>query len=379
MRINKMCAIFGNVLKFDDLLPLTEHRPLDTLPFDCKYRLIDFPLSSIVNANINNIFMVFNEGETRSVFDHIGGGKEWNLDSLQNRFFIYFYQDFLKQKADGLPYFAEIIDYLEKSESSYTVFMGSKPLCTVNLRSVLRGHLKAGKSMTVVYKEVLRKDTDKMDLSLRIGTYGDVSTAVPALEEKQEKIALCMDIFIVGTQWLIQQLKEAQTMNGPVSIQEFLRNHLDTTDCYAYEYTGYLSNIHDISSYYQANMDMLVTNKFDNLVYDYQRIYTKVRNESPTYYASTSTVKDSQCATGCMIEGTIDHCMISRRTRIRQDAYIAHSVVMSNATIYENAKVAYAILDKNVVVKPGITIKGTANKPVVIAKNSVVTEDVIGG
>ena len=80
-----------------------------------------------------------------------------------------------------------------------------------------------------------------------------------------------------------------------------------------------------------------------------------------------------------MIEGTIDHCMISRRTRIRQDAYIAHSVVMSNATIYENAKVAYAILDKNVVVKPGITIKGTANKPVVIAKNSVVTEDVIGG
>lgn len=75
MKTNSMCAVLGNISRFEGLWPLTENRPLDTLPFDCKYRLLDFPLSSIANANIHSILMVFNEGETRSVFDHIGGGK----------------------------------------------------------------------------------------------------------------------------------------------------------------------------------------------------------------------------------------------------------------------------------------------------------------
>lgn len=154
MKTKKMCAILGNVSTFQGLLPLTENRPLDTLPFDCKYRLIDFPLSSIANANINSIFMIFNEGETRSVFDHIGGGKEWNLDSLQNCYFVYFYQDILKQKEQGQPYYESVIDYLKKSESEYTVFIGSNMLCTIDLRAVLKSHQKQNNRMTVVYKRV---------------------------------------------------------------------------------------------------------------------------------------------------------------------------------------------------------------------------------
>lgn len=78
-----MCAILGNLQRYQDLMPLTENRPLSTLLFDCKYRLLDFNLSSIENANIKQVYMIFNEGETQSVFDHIGGGKEWNLDGVQ--------------------------------------------------------------------------------------------------------------------------------------------------------------------------------------------------------------------------------------------------------------------------------------------------------
>ena len=44
MKTNKMCALIGNIHRYDELLPLTENRPLATLPFDCKYRLIDFNL-----------------------------------------------------------------------------------------------------------------------------------------------------------------------------------------------------------------------------------------------------------------------------------------------------------------------------------------------
>lgn len=381
MKIKKMCAILGNVSAFQGLEPLTEKRPLDTLPFDCKYRLIDFPLSSIANANINSIFMVFNEGETRSVFDHIGGGKEWNLDSLQNSYFVYFYQDFLKQKAQGLPYYSAIIDYLEKSESEYTVFLGSNMLCTIDLRAVLKTHQKQNNKITAVYKRMEVEKLSSHNQIFQIDKTGNVAN-VQKLEQvldKEKQLNLSMDIFIIQTKWLIEQLIIGQANNSPTSLIKFLREKVAYTQTTAYEYTGYLSNIDDVASYYQANMDMLDTKKFNALMYTQQKIYTKRRNEVPTYYSEDSSVKNSQCATGCIIEGSLDGSLISRRTLIKKGAKVTRTIVMSNAQIEEDAVIEYAILDKNVTVKSGVKISGSPQNPIVIQKNQVVEKDVIGG
>ncbi|MGX7150465.1 glucose-1-phosphate adenylyltransferase subunit GlgD [Enterococcus ureasiticus] len=381
MKTKKMCAILGNVSAFQGLLPLTEERPLDTLPFDCKYRLIDFPLSSIANANINSIFMIFNEGETRSVFDHIGGGKEWNLDSLQNSYFVYFYQDFLKQKAQGLPYYSAVIDYLEKSESEYTVFMGSNMLCAIDLRAVLKTHQKQNNKMTVVYKRMEAEKLSANNRIIQVDKTGNVAS-VQAFEqdlEKEKQLSLSMDIFIVQTKWLIEQLIIGQANNSSISLIEFLGEKIADIQTTAYEYTGYLSNIDDVASYYQANMDMLDVKKFNALMYTKQKIYTKRKNEVPTYYSENSSVKNSQCATGCVIEGHLENSLISRRTMIKKGAKVKRTIVMSNAQIEEDAVIEYAILDKNVTVKAGVKISGTAHNPVVIHKNQVVEADVIGG
>ncbi|MBO0473510.1 glucose-1-phosphate adenylyltransferase, GlgD subunit [Enterococcus sp. DIV0840] len=381
MKTKKMCAILGNVSAFQGLLPLTEERPLDTLPFDCKYRLIDFPLSSIANANINSIFMIFNEGETRSVFDHIGGGKEWNLDSLQNSYFVYFYQDFLKQKAQGLPYYSAVIDYLEKSESEYTVFMGSNMLCAIDLRAVLKTHQKQNNKMTVVYKRIEPEKLSANNRIIQVDKTGNVAS-VQAFEqdlEKEKQVSLSMDIFIVQTKWLIEQLIVGQANNSSTNLIEFLGEKIADTQTTAYEYTGYLSNIDVVASYYQANMDMLNVKKFNALMYTKQKIYTKRKNEVPTYYSENSSVKNSQCATGCVIEGHLENSLISRRTMIKKGAKVNRTIVMSNAQIEEDAVIEYAILDKNVTVKAGVKISGTAQNPVVIHKNQVVEADVIGG
>lgn len=73
---NKICAILSNVTRNEELSPLTDQRPIATLPFECKYRLIDFPLSSLANAQVSSIFMTANQGETQSIFDHMGAGSE---------------------------------------------------------------------------------------------------------------------------------------------------------------------------------------------------------------------------------------------------------------------------------------------------------------
>jgi glucose-1-phosphate adenylyltransferase len=381
MKTNSMCAVLGNISRFEGLWPLTENRPLDTLPFDCKYRLIDFPLSSIANANIHSLFMVFNEGETRSVFDHIGGGKEWNLDSVQNRYFVYFYQDFLKQRAQGLPFFASMIDYLEKAESEYTVFLGSNRLCTIDLKQVLKKHKQKQNKLTVVYKKMPRNKIS-LDASVVKLNQSDEALSVNHLEEEvqeEELVNLCMDMYIVQTDWLIKQLEQNQNNDSSPSIYTFLQHKISEEKATAYEYTGYLSDIYDVESYFQANMDMLDPEKFRALLYSNKKVYTKLKNEVPTYYSKESKVKNSQCATGCIIEGSLENCLVSRRAVIKKGAEIKRSIIMANATILEDVQIEYAILDKNVTIEAGVKISGTKEHPVIVQKNQVVTSDILGG
>lgn len=254
-----MCAILGNVYECPELLPLTEKRPLATLPFDCKYRLIDFNLSNAINANIKSVYMVFNQGTTKSVFDHIGGGREWHLDSVDSRYFIHFYQDFLKKKAEGRPYFESVIDYLNKSKSEYTVFMGNRMLYNIDLESVLKIHLQNDSTMTVVYKKMPKNQIYRQDEIIEADEHGIVQGHHNFLEDKtdDELLNLSMKIFICRTDWLINALQEGQNLGGPVALVDFLTLAMDQVKTYAYEYTGFLSNIFDIKSYYDANMAML--------------------------------------------------------------------------------------------------------------------------
>lgn len=376
-----MCAILGNVHECPELLPLTEKRPLATLPFDCKYRLIDFNLSNAINANIKSVYMVFNQGTTKSVFDHIGGGREWHLDSVDSRFFIHFYQDFLKKKAEGRPYFESVIDYLNKSKSEYTVFMGKRMLYNIDLEAVLKIHQQNDSTLTVVYKKMPKEQIYRQDEILDVDEHGTVTNHHNFLADKsdEELLNMSMKLFVCRTDWLISALQEGQNHGGPVALLDFLILAMDKVKTSAYEYTGLVSNIFDINSYYKANMDMLDPKKFASLLYSKQKVYTKLKNEVATYYAPTSEVTDSQFATGCMVYGKVHGSLFSRSVVVENGAQIEDSIVMASCSIHENSLIKNAILDKNVVVEAGVKIIGSANKPIVIKKNTHVLSDIYGG
>ena len=57
---------------------LTERRPIGSMPFAGRYRVIDFALSSMVNSGISHVGIVLPE-QSRSVMDHLRSGKDWDL------------------------------------------------------------------------------------------------------------------------------------------------------------------------------------------------------------------------------------------------------------------------------------------------------------
>ena len=376
-----MCAIIGNEHEYTSLLPLTKNRPLSTLYFDCKYRIMDFALSSVVNANIRNVFMIMNEGRIKSVFDHLGGGREWGLDSIGSYQYISFYQDILRRKAEGKTYFDDVIDYLQKSKASYTVFISNKILANVDLRAVLKIHQAQNNEITAVFKRVARNNIASDDQILTLGENGTVlgTKKFNDLSEKDDTYNLAMGIFIANTDWLIKALDAGQNAGAPTSIEEFLVSELTKIKSSAYEYTGYMSNIYSVKSYYQANMDMLNPEKFNSLLFSSQKVITRTKNEVATYFTEDSEVWRSQFATGCVIKGKVEDSLISRRTVVENGAEVIGSVLMGSANVGENTSVKYAILDKNVTIDANLKIEGTPEKPVVIEKDTHITADVIGG
>ena len=238
MKTNKMCALIGNIHRYDELLPLTENRPLATLPFDCKYRLIDFNLSNVANANIKSLFMVFNEGETKSVFDHLGGGKEWNLDGVQNRFFVHIYQDYIRRSDSNRRYYELVIDYLTKSKSEYAIFMGSKFLCNIDLRALQQIHQTREADLTVVYKRVTKEKLHSSDIVLKLDDNNIVvEKASVSTLEPTEQVNLCTDTYIIKTDLLIDLLRKRQSAGIVGSIESLLRDTIGPNTI-AYEYTG---------------------------------------------------------------------------------------------------------------------------------------------
>lgn len=381
MKTNRMSAIIWDVRQFKALQPLIDRRPLATIPFDCKYRLIDFQMSIIANANIPNVLLMLNEGETQSVLDHIGSGKEWNFDVLQNHFFIHIYQDILRRQKEGKPKYSMMIDYLQKSESEYTVLMESRMLSNIDIQSVLKAHQSQDSDITIVYKTVSPEIISEIDTVLSIEEDGKVCGIEPFNRSLsgEEKKNLNMNTFIVQTKWLIDIMKELQMDDDEFKLLNFLQENSSRVKCSTFEYTGYLRNIVDIPSYYSANMDMLDSAKFDNLMYSKQKIYTKLKNEVPTYYSSNSSVKNSQFATGCVVEGNVENSLVSRKSKIKEGASVSHSILNSSAVIETDATVKYAILDKNVVVDKGIKIIGSPDNICVVAKGEHVSTDIIGG
>lgn len=376
MKIDKYTAILGNSLGYPDMECLTANRPLANLPFDGKYRLIDFQLSSIANAGIRSVYGIFRGQNIRSIFDHIRSGREWGLNTLLSHYFLGFYQTGSEHEIADADYYDQILNYLKRSGSDQTVYMSCDILANVNLKQVLHLHNANKRQMTVVYKRVMKSSLSSDNELLEIDET-DTVVGKARLEDLEEPVPRSADMYVVDTPYLIEKLEEESLKEQPRKIRFVLRELLLETGALAFEHTGYLANITSVKSYYDANMDMLDPQKFYTLFYGNQKVYTRVKNEESTYFDEASSVANSQFASGSIIKGRVDHSIISRSCLVDQDARVAHSIVFPKVTIGAGATVEFAIIDKNVTIPAGVTLKGTAEKPLVIAKGREITGDII--
>ncbi len=375
MKTDKYSAILGNALGYHDMEGLTDNRPLANLPFDGKYRLIDFQLSNLANAGIRSVYGIFRGQNIRSVFDHIRSGREWGLNTLLSHYFLGFYNTDVESQVTDRDYYEQILTYLRRAGSDQTIYMSCDILCNIDLQQVIHLHNANNRDITVVYKKLAKDQLSPANDILEIDE-SDTVSGKPSQPSDSDLEKMSTDIYVINTPFLIQKMEEEAEKAEPRKLRYLLRDLIVEYNALAFEYTGYLANITSVKSYYKANMDMLDPQKFYSLLYSNQKVYTKVKNEEATYFADSSVVKNAQLASGSVVKGEVRHSILSRNCYVGSNAKISDSIVFPKAKIGEGAVIEYAIIDKSVSIAPGVTIRGTAEKPLVIGKNRDILEDV---
>ena len=102
---------------------LTRKRPVASIPLGGRYRIIDFVLSNMVNAGIQNVG-VFTKSKSRSLIDHLSGGKPWDLDRKREGMFIFNFSN-ADPSIEDVEMYRNNIDYLQLSRQKYVIISSS--------------------------------------------------------------------------------------------------------------------------------------------------------------------------------------------------------------------------------------------------------------
>jgi glucose-1-phosphate adenylyltransferase len=149
-----MLGVINLIHEADEMGGLTAGRCLATVPFGGRYRLIDFTLSSMVNSGIPRV-AVFAHTKFRSLMDHVGSGKNWDLHRKGRGLFVL--PPSMEDQTDfgkgDLHHFYRHRDFFLRSESfEYVAITRSHMICNVDYAAVLEDHRRRGADITVVCK-----------------------------------------------------------------------------------------------------------------------------------------------------------------------------------------------------------------------------------
>lgn len=355
----------------------TTHRPLATVPFGGRYRLIDFVLSSMVNSGVSNVGVLVQQ-KYRSLVDHLRSGREWDLSRKKDGLAILPPHFSLEQGAgpvNELANFYRNLDYLTKSREQYALITGVNMVLNIDYRPVLEFHRQTRADVTVLYKQEATADIDCANYtSLVVADNGRVRamTACPQGKARRGLVNVSMEMFIMAKELLTGLVKERFSDGKSDFVHHCLSDNLDRLKVYGFAYTGYLARIHCLSSYFKHNMDLLNPRILQELFYQAGNVYTKTKDEGPARYGQGATALNSLVAGGATIGGTVENSVIFRGVTVDKGARVKNSIIMQNGYIAPGATLEHVICDKDVRIMTSRRLAGEIARPLVISKGTVI-------
>ena len=362
-------VIFSNI--HDESIPeLSSHRTMASIPFGGRYRLIDFALSNMVNSGITTVGIV-TKYNYQSLIDHLGSGKDWDLARKDGGIIL------LPPYSDetDLPYtnrleaLKGVTNFLNHRNEEYVVISDCDGIARVDIADVLKYHEEKHADITMVWHE--EKDVDS---SYFITLDPDETGRIKGLQINPKVNGKCnvyVNIMVMSREFLINIIQDATTRGLSSFGRDILTKNVGTLHIYGYQFKGYYAGVNSLAKYYEHSMELLDKDVRDAL-FGARDIYTKVRDSAPSKYLEGAVVQNSLISDGCMIEGTVENCILFRGVKVGKGSVIRNSIVMQDTVIGTGVSLDCVITDKNVVIRDRRKLAGCAELPYFISKGRMI-------
>ncbi len=329
-------------------------RAKPAVPFGGKYRIIDFTLSNCVNSDITNV-VVLTQYNPRSLNDHIGLGRPWDLD--RNNGGVKMLQPYIARgrvaewyrgTADAV---LQNFNVIEHDSSDTILVLAGDHIYKMDYQPFLAAHRRKRADVTIAVRHVPLSDASRMGVLAL-----DENDRVIEWQEKpkQPKSDLAsMGVYVFSKKALKRWLGDERIDFGRHVIPAMLDADARV---FGYRYEGYWQDVGTIQSYWEANLALLQDNAELDLYDKDWVIHTRSEERAPAKVGPTAQVHRSLISHGCMIDGTVVNSVLSPGVRVGVGAVVRDSIVMFDCVIRSGAVVDRSILDKEVVVGQGAIV-----------------------
>lgn len=367
---NVLGLIFAS-LHDSTVIDLTKHRTMGSILFGGRYRLIDFPLSNMVNSGICDVGVI-TKSNYGSLLDHIGSGREWDLSRKKGG--LHLLPPFSQQ--DGgiyrgrLEALSNVWSFVEHSKAEYVVMSDCDYVTNIDFNDVIEKHIQSKADITAVYgKYRFSEESGACVDVLEMDPNGRINSVLIDPQISGE-CNICLDMFVMRKDFLSKLVKDAASKSEFSFIRHCLQARANEMNFVGYEHKGYYSRIDSVKSYYDANMALLDADNRNALFKPDAPIYTKIGDNGPVKYGLEAKTKNSLIADGCIIEGTVENCILFRGVKIGKGSVVKNCVLQQGTKIGKGSSLTSVITDKNVEIVDGRVLTGSETYPIYIGKNA---------
>ncbi len=330
---------------------LTSKVAKPAVAFGGKYRIIDFPLSNCINSGVDTVG-VLTQYQPLRLNTHIGIGIPWDLD--RNIGGVTVLPPY--EKSTNSEWYTgtanaiyQNLEYMESYNPEYVLILSGDHIYKMDYEVMLDFHKANNAEATIAVMPVPMEEASRFGIMI-----ADENHRITEFEEKPEhprSNLASMGIYIFN--W--KTLKEALIAMADQPALDFGKHvipycHEKGAPLYAYEFTGYWKDVGTLSSYWEANMELIDIVPEFNLYEEYWKIYTKSEIQPPDYIAADSVVERSIIGEGSEVYGEVYSSVIGRGVTIGKGTVVRDSIIMNQTQIGEGCEINKAIIAENVVV-----------------------------
>ena len=371
--------IFSNIHD-KNVTELTSSRTMASIPFACRYRLIDFALSNMVNAGITNI-QVITHYNYHSLVDHIGTGKDWDLARRNGGIKILPpYITAYANKSNSLyttrlEAIESVFFPLSRLSEQYIVLSDCDVICNINMSDLIKTHIDTGADITMVTHNVeLTPEIISSGVIYTANEEGQITDVAVTPANMSGKQDVSLNMWVISRELLLSLIRDAAAHDYKSLSRDIIAKNIGKLDMRVYRYEDYAAQITSFNEYFAVNMSLLEHPEYMDTLFRIsdRPIYTKVRNSAPTEYVDGCSVKNSLIADGCIIEGTVDNSILFRGVKVGKGTIVKNSILFQDTQVGENAYLNCVVSDKNVVVRDGRMLSGHESMPFYIDKSRMI-------